>query len=211
MEDLFGINAHRQAVQENIEKSFQYISEDDLEKARTGTYKDNAENRGLMRVGQNYGEANGGNQKGDVVEAVVNGKTIRGKYEKPGVDFYGNPSHVIHLSGNSYFNIDVKNATFKNITRSNREALKKEKSIKAENNRKEAARVAKINNRNQALYDLGKKEARIRLEMEEDPEVIANVENGNHPAVAKYAKLLDTIENKKHKIYLELRELDKQK
>ena len=123
------LNNRRQAVAENIEKSFQSISEDDLEKARAGQYKDNAENRRLMRVGQNYGEANGGNRKGDVVEAVVDGRIIRGKYEGPGVNFYGKPSHIVHLGGNSYFNINADNTSFKNITASQREALKEKKRI----------------------------------------------------------------------------------
>lgn len=57
MEDLFGINAHRQAVQENMEKAFTsgINIDEEIEKARSGIYADTAENRRLNRVGQQYG------------------------------------------------------------------------------------------------------------------------------------------------------------
>lgn len=57
MEDLFGINTHRQAVAENIEKAINkgVNLNEELEKARVGVYADNAENRRLNRVGQAYG------------------------------------------------------------------------------------------------------------------------------------------------------------
>lgn len=57
MEDLYGIQTRRQAVQENIEKAFTSginINEE-IEKARSGIYADTAENRRLNRVGQQYG------------------------------------------------------------------------------------------------------------------------------------------------------------
>jgi len=57
MEDLYGIQTRRQAVQENIEKAFgsgMNLNEE-LEKARSGVYADTAENRRLNRVGQAYG------------------------------------------------------------------------------------------------------------------------------------------------------------
>ena len=203
------LNARRQAVAENIEKSFQSVSEDDFEKARVGQYKDNAENRRLFRVGKSYGNANGGNRKGDVVEAVVNGKTIRGKFEGEGVNFYGKKSLRVHLGGNSYYNIDADNKTFKNLSQEDRDASKEKKRIEAEERRKDEARITKINNRKQALYNLGREEARIRREMESDPEVIANLEDGNHPAVVKYANQLNSVWKKRDKIYSELKELTK--
>lgn len=45
------LNEHRQAVAENISKAF----DSDIEKARSGVYADNAQNRKLNRVGQRYG------------------------------------------------------------------------------------------------------------------------------------------------------------
>lgn len=48
---------HRRAVIDNIAKSFCENSEDNLEKARSGIYTDNAENRRLNRVGQKYGSS----------------------------------------------------------------------------------------------------------------------------------------------------------
>ena len=57
MEDLYGIQTRRQAVQENIEKAFSFgvNLNDEVEKARSGIYADTAENRKLNRVGQQYG------------------------------------------------------------------------------------------------------------------------------------------------------------
>lgn len=62
MEDLFGINACRKAVAENIQKAFGsgYETEGtdeniNIQKARSGVYADNAKNRRLNRVGQAYG------------------------------------------------------------------------------------------------------------------------------------------------------------
>lgn len=46
------INAHRQAVANNINKAF----DEDIEKARSGVYTDNSKNRKLNRVGQQYGK-----------------------------------------------------------------------------------------------------------------------------------------------------------
>lgn len=45
------LNKRREAVAANIAKSF----ENDIEKARSGVYEDNPENRRLNRVGQKYG------------------------------------------------------------------------------------------------------------------------------------------------------------
>lgn len=44
------LNRRRQAVAENISKSF----EPDIEKGRDGVYVDNSENRRLGRVGMSY-------------------------------------------------------------------------------------------------------------------------------------------------------------
>ena len=63
MEDLFGINAHRKAVANNIQKALgagyeindPENPENEMQKARVGVYSDTAENRRLNRVGQTYG------------------------------------------------------------------------------------------------------------------------------------------------------------
>lgn len=57
MEDLYGIQTRRQAVEENIEKAFGsgVNLNEEVEKARSGIYADTAENRKLARVGQQYG------------------------------------------------------------------------------------------------------------------------------------------------------------
>lgn len=57
MEDLYGIQTRRQAVEQNIEKAFGsgVNLNEEVEKARSGIYADTAENRRLNRVGQQYG------------------------------------------------------------------------------------------------------------------------------------------------------------
>lgn len=57
MGQLEDILKHQKAVMNNIAKSFVENSEDNLEKARSGIYADNAENRRLNRVGQRYGSS----------------------------------------------------------------------------------------------------------------------------------------------------------
>lgn len=67
MEDLFGINARRKAVAENIEKAMTvgFTPDEELEKARSGIYADTAENRKLGRVGLQYGGKKQPEQKND--------------------------------------------------------------------------------------------------------------------------------------------------
>lgn len=59
MGQLEDVLSHRRTVESNIEKSFSdgFSMNDELEKARHGVYADNAENRKLNRVGQEYGKA----------------------------------------------------------------------------------------------------------------------------------------------------------
>lgn len=63
MEDLFGIQNHLQGVAENIQKALGAGYEPEgtdenveVQKARSGVYEDNAKNRRLNRVGQQYGK-----------------------------------------------------------------------------------------------------------------------------------------------------------
>lgn len=63
MEDLFGIQTRRQGVAENIQKALGAGYEPEgtdentnIQKGRVGVYEDNAENRRLNRVGQQYGK-----------------------------------------------------------------------------------------------------------------------------------------------------------
>lgn len=63
MEDLFGIQNHRQGVADNIQKALGAGYEPEgtdentnIQKGRVGVYEDNAENRRLNRVGQQYGK-----------------------------------------------------------------------------------------------------------------------------------------------------------
>ena len=63
MEDLYGIQTRRQGVAENIQKALGAGYEPEgtdentnIQKGRVGVYEDNAENRRLNRVGQQYGK-----------------------------------------------------------------------------------------------------------------------------------------------------------
>lgn len=66
MGQLEELMAHRQSVENNIEKSFGtgFDLNDEFEKARSGVYADNAENRRLKRVGQKYGSSAAPDQGG---------------------------------------------------------------------------------------------------------------------------------------------------
>lgn len=66
MGQLEELMTHRQSVESNIEKSFGtgFDLNDEFEKARSGVYADNAENRRLKRVGQKYGSSAAPDQGG---------------------------------------------------------------------------------------------------------------------------------------------------
>ena len=67
MGQLEELMAHRRSIESNIEKSFGvgFDLNDEFEKARSGVYKDTAENRRLKRVGQKYGTSAAPDQGGE--------------------------------------------------------------------------------------------------------------------------------------------------
>ena len=73
MEDLYGIQTRRQEVQENIEKAFGsgVNLNNELEKARSGVYANNSENRKLFRVGQKYGDKIDNVKKDDFIDFIM--------------------------------------------------------------------------------------------------------------------------------------------
>lgn len=81
MGQLEELMAHRQSVESNIEKSFGtgFDLNDEFEKARSGVYKDTAENRRLKRVGQKYGTSAAPDQGG----ATSQGKKAEEGGQKP--------------------------------------------------------------------------------------------------------------------------------
>lgn len=81
MGQLEELMAHRQSVESNIEKSFGtgFDLNDEFEKARSGVYKDTAENRRLKRVGQKYGSSAAPDQGG----ATPQGKKAEEGGQKP--------------------------------------------------------------------------------------------------------------------------------
>lgn len=174
------LNQRRQAVAENIEKSF---IDSDIEKARVGQYTDNAENRRLMRVGQNYGQANGGNRKGDVVEVVANGRKISGKYYGPGRTYDNKSAHTIHLGGNSYFVVSTENSTFKNLSEEKRISEKERK-------KKETIQKKRVKRSDEIETTILSLERKIQA-IFDDPEVQeeTDIETGRIPK--EYQQLVD--------------------
>lgn len=81
MGQLEELMAHRRSIESNIEKSFGvgFDLNDEFEKARSGVYKDTAENRRLKRVGQKYGSSAAPEQGG----ATPQGKKAEEGGQKP--------------------------------------------------------------------------------------------------------------------------------
>ena len=183
------INIHRQAVAQNLVDSF--------EKAR---YVDNAENRKLGRVGREYGRSEGEPRRGETVELTSGtGRKVTGKLHEVRRTANGDWEGSVHIRGNEHFAGKVT----RNLTRE-----EKERQV-----RRGVAQRGLVT-ANAELQKLGRQEARVLLDQEQDPEVLANMTDGNHPAVVKYSKMLTEIDKKKkalmervHKYRKELEDL----
>lgn len=184
------INIRRQAVAQHIADTF--------EKAR---YVDNAENRRLGRVGREYGRPAGQPRKGETVELTSGtGRKVTGKLHEVRQAANGDWEGSVHIRGNEYFAGKVT----RNLTLE-------------ENERKARRGVAErgLATARAELQKLGRQEARVLLDQEQDSEVLANMTDGNHPAVVKYSKMLTEIDKKKkalmervHKYRKELENLE---
>lgn len=183
------LNARRDAVAQNIVKSFDSA----LEKARVGRYVDNSENRRLFRVGQSYKNANGGNRRGDVVEAItLTGQKVKGTYVGT-TTIDSTDMHKIKANANTFYNV---RSISRNITKEQRdEVAQKEKRFK---------RIAALKTKLSAIES---ERRYIEREQENDPDVLADYTNGQNPAVVMYGKKLDSLDKLETKVRQELEKL----
>ena len=185
MERFDDIQTHRTGVQENILKAFGV----DIEK---GVYVDNAENRKLGRVGRTYGKSQTDDpRKGDLVSVVgPTGMRATGK-----VVAVNGGDVTVHIKGNEYFSGRMThNATA--------EQRKKEAAVKEEQRREE--KRAELQRQ---LRVLDKQEERVRLDQDQDPEVLENMTDGNNPAVKRYGRMLSEIDRKRTAVKWQLKNL----
>lgn len=166
-------------------------------------YVDNSKNRRKHRVGQPYGgpdskpEDDGVARKGDLVEVIGPMKQkVRGKFVETRTRKDGSQEYVVHIKGNEYFS-GVSIA--QNLSADERAAARKEKQ-----GARDSERISALKDR---MKELDKLEERTRLDMEQDPDVLENMDDGNHPAVRYYADLLTAIDKKKGRIREQLASL----
>ncbi len=76
-----------------------------------------------------------------------------------------------------------------------------------ESKREEAKKESKRAELRRQLRALDKEDERIRLDQEQDPEVLANLEDGNHPAVKHYSDLLTKVDRKRTAVLAKLNSL----
>lgn len=184
MANFNDIQNHRQEIKDNILKSFGV----DIEK---GVYVDNSENRKLGRVGRSYGNQGSTHRKGDLVSVVgPTGMRATGKI----VSMDGDTVRI-HIKGNEYFSGKVTDNS--SAKQREKENAQKEEERKAEK-RYELKRQLRI---------LDKQEERVRLDQDQDSEVLANIEDGNHPAVKRYSRMLEQIDRKRDSIRGQLEKL----
>ena len=189
MEKFDDIQTHRAAVQGNILKAFGV----DIEK---GVYVNNAENRKLGRVGRTYGKNTEEHRKGDVVDVVgPTGMRATGK-----IVAVNGGEVTIHTGGNSYFSGRVT----RNATGEQRKAESDKREAVRERQRKEEKRW----NLQRQLRQVEKEIRRVDLDQEQDPDVLADPDNGDNPAVKRYGRELERLDRKRIAIRKQLKDLE---
>lgn len=189
MEKFNDIQIHRAAVQGNILKAFGV----DIEK---GVYVNNAENRKLGRVGRTYGNSADDPRKGDVVDVVgPTGMRATGK-----VVAVNGGDVTVHTGGNSYFSGRVT----RNVTGEQRKADSDKRKAAREEDRKEEKRW----NLQRQLRQVEKEIRRMDLDQEQDPDVLADPDNGDNPAVKRYGRELERLDRKRTSIMNQLKSLE---
>lgn len=189
---------HREQVRQNIMKSFS--ADNDIEKARTGIYVDNSENRKLSRVGKKYGGSEISFKRGHKVNATLpSGKVIQATYVEP----YGKDKHTVKFEGKLYGVSTVIN--WKKISG---QYVGKKRGFAALSKMED-----KLNDVISEIKDLKRKRKDVEIDMEEtisqaaklnaekngtsyDEELDSIVNDGNNPIVKKFGKELDKIDNK---------------
>lgn len=175
------LNRRRQAVAENISKSF----ETDIEKGRDGVYVDNSENRRLGRVGMSYTD---GFKRGARVTATLpTGKVISGKFQ----EFYGN---------GRYASIKDDDGQLYGVTP---DKVKLESSPK-----KSSEKKVDVNKLRSQIRDLQRERRAVEVDMEEELAQLGEeaINDGNHPVVKRYGKMLDSIDSKISKLQSKIKQ-----
>lgn len=172
------------AVTDNILKGF----ESDIEKARHGTYADNAENRRLMRVGQKYGESSNTFKPGAKVRATLpTGKIIDAVYVEP----YGRDRHSVKDDDGRLYGVTTDKIEKVTIQ------SKKD--------------VARIGNLKEQINTLNRERKRLELDMEDELGQLSEEErnDGNNKLVVYYGRELSKVDNKLQKLNSELIKITK--
>ena len=175
---------HRNFVIGQIQKSF----DDELEKARSGFYTDNSENRRLMRVGKKYGESKNTFKPGHAVKATLpTGKVIEAVYVEP----YGVDHHTVRVGKNLY---GVKTANLEKIA-GQYAGRKKTWSEKQ-------AMYDKLDDLKDKYFELKRQRKSVEVDMEEELGALgeAAFNDGNNPVVVKYSKELDKLDREIEKV-----------
>lgn len=179
----------------SVEKAF----EDELEKARTGVYADNTENRRLGRVGLKYEQ---GYRRGAKVTATLpTGRQINGTFH----EFYGHGGKYVSIKGDDghmYGVIPAKvskqGGEKKAVTAEDKEQRKKEMMVKRAKlqikqlrNQREEVSLDMEDALSQEAWTMADKEG---ISFSEAMEKVAY--DGNNPTVVEYGKQLAKIDDK---------------
>lgn len=156
--------------------------DENIEKARVGTYSDNAQNRRLMRVGQKYGETKNTFKPGHKVKATLpTGKVMEAVYVEP----YGTDSHTVKVDGKLY---GVKTA--------NLEKIGGQYSGRKPTLRQREAAWDKLDELKDKYFDLKRQRKSVEVDMEEELAELGEeaFNDGNNPTVVRYAKELEKLD-----------------
>ena len=186
------IEAKKRLVQSRIEKSFadglNMMEEIDFEKARHGVYADNAQNRKLMRVGEEYGKTANTFKPGNEVKATLpTGKTIIATYVEP----YGKDKHTVKFDGKLY-----------GVTTDKLEKIGGQSKGRKRTYNELSAMADKLDNLRDQLSDLKRQRRDTEVDMEEELGQLSEEErmDGNNKVVAHYGKELDRLDKEIEKV-----------
>lgn len=173
------LNNRRKAVEENIAKSFDI----DIEKARSGVYQDNPENRRLNRVGQKYGETKNTIKPGSKIKVKLpNGDVVEAVYHS--AHSWDDKHTVKH--GDKFYSVSLE--SIEKIPDSTGRKSFYEKTSMFD-------KLEEIKNQ---ISSLKKERKNCEIDMEEDLAQLSEEErsDGNNKVVKHYAKELDRIDSK---------------
>lgn len=167
------------SVADNIMKGFGV----DIEKARSGTYVDNSENRRLMRVGQKYGESSNTFRPGSKVRVTLpTGKVIKASYVEP----YAKDRHTVKDEDGKLYGVTTDK--IEKISGQSKRKMSFSETSKIEE---------KMDDLHQQIVDLKRERKNLEIDMEEELSQLSEEEryNGNNKTVAYYGLELDRIDN----------------